>query len=87
MQLQWIMDYGVTCEMEIVRKSMWCNKVQFPNTNPQCRTSKSPRSASKNGSLTTKDSSEQVQSGGGMEVGSIYTHEVLIECDTSPTNP
>ena len=62
------MGYDVRCEMENVRKSTWCNKVQFPYTNPQCGASNSPRSLSGNGCSTTKDPLKQVQSEGGMEV-------------------
>ena len=34
------MDYGIICGMENlctndIHKSLWCNKVQFLNTNPQ----------------------------------------------------
>lgn len=67
---------------------MWCNKVQFPNTNPQCGATNSPQSLSGNGCLTTKDPLQQLQNEGGMEVGSIYNMEgVDVGCDPSPPNP
>ena len=56
-------------------KLMFCNKIQLPNTNPQCGASNSPQSLNGNGCSTTKDPPEQVRSKGGMKLGSMYTHK------------